>query len=244
MLILGTVFTIVLLVIGVAFIFVARNEAPDPRSSDTDARMQLSILKQAAERLATDIEPLIRSDKTSEATKVVEDHGNWLRDTKAHVETDRRYTENDRLVILRAIDTELDGLGNVIAQVPVGRATVKPTPPSRTGRSSVRPDRSPVRDNASGAVRVGGRIAPPQKTKDVRPVYPEIARAARVQGVVIMEVTVGVDGKVTDAKVLRSIPLLDAAALDAVKRWEFAPTLLKGVPVPIIMTVTVQFTLS
>jgi len=49
---------------------------------------------------------------------------------------------------------------------------------------------------------------------------------------------------VTDAKVLRSIPLLDNAALEAVRQWEFTPTLLNGVPVPVIMTVTVQFTLQ
>ena len=47
-----------------------------------------------------------------------------------------------------------------------------------------------------------------------------------------------------NARVLRSIPLLDAAALDAVKQWQFTPTLLNGVPVPVIMTVTVQFTLQ
>jgi protein TonB len=93
-------------------------------------------------------------------------------------------------------------------------------------------------------VRVGGNIKPPMKTKDVRPVYPPIAQSARVQGVVIIEATIGPGGKVQDARVLRSIPLLDAAALDAVKQWEFTPTLLNGVPVPVIMTVTVQFTLS
>jgi periplasmic protein TonB len=59
-----------------------------------------------------------------------------------------------------------------------------------------------------------------------------------------MEVTVGVDGKVVDTKVLRSIPLLDAAAVDAVKRWEFEPTRMNGKPVSVIMTVTVQFTLA
>ena len=79
-------------------------------------------------------------------------------------------------------------------------------------------------------VRVGGNIKPPMKTKDVRPVYPPIAQSARVQGVVIIEATIGPDGKVQDARVLRSIPLLDAAALDAVKQWEFTPTLLNGVP--------------
>jgi protein TonB len=93
-------------------------------------------------------------------------------------------------------------------------------------------------------VRVGGNIKPPMKTKDVRPTYPPIAQSARVQGVVIIEATIGPGGKVQDARVLRSIPLLDAAALDAVRQWEFTPTLLNGVPVPVIMTVTVQFTLS
>jgi periplasmic protein TonB len=93
-------------------------------------------------------------------------------------------------------------------------------------------------------VRVGGSIKPPVKTKDVRPQYPPIAQSARVQGVVIIEATIGPTGKVQDARVLRSIPLLDASALDAVRQWEFTPTLLNGVPVPVIMTVTVQFTLS
>jgi protein TonB len=61
---------------------------------------------------------------------------------------------------------------------------------------------------------------------------------------VIIEATIGPSGKVADAKVLRSIPLLDNAALDAVRQWVFTPTLLNGVPVPVIMTVTVQFTLQ
>ncbi|HMD34692.1 MAG TPA: energy transducer TonB, partial [Vicinamibacterales bacterium] len=84
------------------------------------------------------------------------------------------------------------------------------------------------------------------KVRDVRPEYPAMAQSARVQGVVIVEATIGVDGTVTDAKILRSIPLLDAAALDAVKQWTFTPTVLPdtGQPVPVIMTVTVNFSLS
>ena len=93
-------------------------------------------------------------------------------------------------------------------------------------------------------VRVGGAIKPPVKTRDVAPQYPSIAQSARVQGVVIIEATIGPDGLVQDARVLRSIPLLDNAALDAVRQWEFSPTLLNGVPVPVIMTVTVNFTLG
>jgi protein TonB len=96
----------------------------------------------------------------------------------------------------------------------------------------------------SAPVRVGGNIKTPTKTKDIRPVYPPIAQSARVSGVVIIEATIGADGRVKDAKVLRSIPLLDQAALDAVKQWQFTPTLLNGVPVPVIMTVTVNFTLQ
>ena len=83
-----------------------------------------------------------------------------------------------------------------------------------------------------------------RRPSDVKPIYPAIAQSARVQGVVIIEATIGPDGKVQDAKVLRSIPLLDQAALDAVRQWEFTPTLLNGVPVPVIMTVTVNFTLQ
>jgi TonB family protein len=93
-------------------------------------------------------------------------------------------------------------------------------------------------------VRVGGAIRQPTKTKHVDPVYPSVAQFANVEGVVIIEATIGAGGKVEDAKVLRSIPLLDAAALTAVRQWEYTPTLLNGVPVPVIMTVTVNFTLQ
>jgi protein TonB len=93
-------------------------------------------------------------------------------------------------------------------------------------------------------IRVGGAIKPPTKTRHVPPVYPPIAQSARVSGIVIIEATIGADGKVKDAKVLKSIPLLDQAALDAVKQWQFTPTLLNSVPVPVIMTVTVNFTLQ
>ena len=94
------------------------------------------------------------------------------------------------------------------------------------------------------ALRVGGSIKAPMKIKDVRPVYPQEARDAKVSGVVIIETRIGMNGAVESAHVLKSIPLLDQAALDAVKQWQFAPTLMNGAPVPVIMTVTVNFTLS
>ena len=93
-------------------------------------------------------------------------------------------------------------------------------------------------------LRVGGNIQPPRKTKQVDPVYPPIAQQSRVEGVVILELTVAEDGTVRDARVLRSVPLLDQAAIDAVRQWEFTPTMLNGVPQSIIYTVTVTFQLS
>jgi TonB family protein len=93
-------------------------------------------------------------------------------------------------------------------------------------------------------VRVGGNIGPPRKIRDVRPVYPDLALSARVAGVVILEANIGTDGYVTDARVLRGVPLLNDAALDAVKQWQYEPTLLNGTAVPVIMTVTVNFTPS
>jgi protein TonB len=93
-------------------------------------------------------------------------------------------------------------------------------------------------------IHVGGVVTRPSKIHDVMPVYPSIAQVARVSGMVIVEATIGPTGDVLDAKVLRSIPLLDAAALDAVRRWRFTPTLLNGKAVAVVMTVTVDFKLQ
>ena len=93
-------------------------------------------------------------------------------------------------------------------------------------------------------IRVGANVKAPIKVKDVKPAYPPIAQSARVQGVVIIEAVLGADGKVVASRVLRSIPLLDEAALAAVAQWEFTPPLADGVPTAVMMTVTVNFALQ
>jgi len=93
-------------------------------------------------------------------------------------------------------------------------------------------------------IRPGGDIRPPVKVRNVVPVYPEIARVARVQGTVVLDCTIGVDGRVDDVKVLGGPALLQAAAVDAVRQWLYRPTLLNGVAVPVVMTVTVRFMLG
>ena len=97
---------------------------------------------------------------------------------------------------------------------------------------------------SDGALRVGGEIKPPIKLHNVNPVYPPDAQAARVQGVVIIEARIEGDGRVSETRILKSIPMLDDAAVDAVRQWRFTPTLLNGVAVPVIMTTTVNFTLD
>jgi protein TonB len=94
-----------------------------------------------------------------------------------------------------------------------------------------------------GPVRVGGDIQEPKKIRDVKPVYPPDALAAGLEGVVIMEAIIGTDGTVADVSVVRSVPGLDQAAVDALQQWKFTPTRLNGEPVEVLMTVTVNFTL-
>jgi len=93
----------------------------------------------------------------------------------------------------------------------------------------------------SAPVRVGGILRTPMRVEDAEPVMPEAAQRAGVRGVVVVEIIIGADGRVSDAKILRSIPLLDAAALETARKWRYEPTVLNGAPVPIIMTATVNF---
>ncbi|HEX6973017.1 MAG TPA: energy transducer TonB [Vicinamibacterales bacterium] len=92
-------------------------------------------------------------------------------------------------------------------------------------------------------VRPGGNIREPRKIVDVSPVYPPLAKSGGVEGIVILEAVINVRGEVERLRVLRSVPLLDQAAVDAVERWRYTPTLLNGVPVPVLITITVRFAL-
>lgn len=98
------------------------------------------------------------------------------------------------------------------------------------------------REKLAKAIRVGGNIRPPIRIKEVAPVYPAIAQSAGVRGDVVIEATIDDEGNVADARVVKSVPLLDQAALDAVRQWHYQPSLLNGVPIAVVMTVTVKFT--
>jgi protein TonB len=94
---------------------------------------------------------------------------------------------------------------------------------------------------AAKLVRVGGQIKTPKLLKRVDPVYPDLAKQARAGALVILEATVDAAGHVQDVTVLRSSPLFDQAAVDAVKQWAYRPLLLNGVPTAFIVSVTFNF---
>jgi protein TonB len=105
------------------------------------------------------------------------------------------------------------------------------------------PSPPPVVERPS-PLRVGGSIREPRKLVHVAAVYPEVARQVKLQGIVIIEATIDERGFVTDVRVLRSKPMLDEAALMAVRQWRYTPTLLNGVPVRVLMTITFNFQLT
>ena len=86
-------------------------------------------------------------------------------------------------------------------------------------------------------------VRPPRKVRDVAPVYPETARMARVQGRVVVECVIDPSGRVTNARVMSGPQLLQRAALEAMEQWQYTPTLLSGVPVSVLMSVSVDFRL-
>lgn len=110
------------------------------------------------------------------------------------------------------------------------------------GRDTAIQDVTPPR--LAGPIRPGGHILPPARTGYVAPVYPPIAIQARSEGTVLLEAVIDETGAVRDVTVVRSVPLLDRAAIDAVRQWRYSPTRLNGVPVAIVMTVSVTFTLK
>jgi TonB family protein len=102
---------------------------------------------------------------------------------------------------------------------------------------------TPALDTAT-PVRVGGNIREPKKIKHIDPAYPEDARRSTIEGDVIIELVIEKDGTIADAKVLSGQHVFQEAALNAVKQWRYTPTTLDGVPVQVIMNVTVRFRLK
>jgi protein TonB len=124
--------------------------------------------------------------------------------------------------------------GGVIGGVVGGLASDIPPPP---------PPPAPPAPRAP--VRVGGQINAPALVRRVEPVYPDLAVSARIKGVVILEAMVDKEGRVVEVKVLRTAnPLLDVAAIAAVRQWQYRPLVLNGLPEPFVLTVVLTFDLT
>jgi protein TonB len=145
-------------------------------------------------------------------------------------------TAPDGIAPEREAPTQADATndtGSVVPGIDLGSASgnfVEPPPP---------PTPAP-----GGPIRMHLGVDQPRKVHDVVPVYPALARAAGARGVVIIEATIDARGDVVATKVLRSVPLLDEAAVEAVRQWKYTPARLNGEPVAVLMTVTVNFTLG
>lgn len=103
----------------------------------------------------------------------------------------------------------------------------------------------PPPSEPEGPIHVGGDVAAPNKISAPQPQYTEIARKARIQGVVIVQAIINKQGNVTDVKVLKGLPMgLDQAAVEAIRKWKFEPATLNGKPVDVYYNLTVNFTLQ
>jgi TonB family protein len=97
---------------------------------------------------------------------------------------------------------------------------------------------------APNALQVAGAVQEANLLKKVAPAYPELARQARIQGVVVLNAVIGKDGTVQSLSLVSGHPLLAPAALEAVKQWVYKPTLLNGQPVDVATQINVNFTLA
>ena len=122
-------------------------------------------------------------------------------------------------------------LGGVLGGILGGTGTAPPLPP-------------PPKPVHQGPYRVGGKVQAPKLIQEVQPIYPPLARQARIQGDVVIDSVIDTQGHVTQMKAVSGSPLLVDAAMQAVAQWRYQPTLLNGKPVAVAMLVTVHFDLG
>jgi protein TonB len=121
--------------------------------------------------------------------------------------------------------------GGVLGSIISSAAAAPPPPP-------------PPKAAAPKRIRVGGQVEAAKLIFRPTPEYPPLARMARIQGTVRLEAIISREGTIQDLKVLNGHPLLVKAALEAVQRWRYQPTLLNGEPVEVVTEIDCNFTLA
>jgi protein TonB len=122
-------------------------------------------------------------------------------------------------------------LGGVLGGIMNRNAAPPPPPPKIEAPKPVR-------------IRVGGNVQQANLISNPKPIYPPLAKSARIQGTVILEAVISKQGTVENLTVQSGHPLLIQSAMDAVRQWRYKPTLLNGDPVEVITTITVNFSLT
>jgi len=122
-------------------------------------------------------------------------------------------------------------LGGVLGGIPTA---APPPPPKKEDPKPKGPDR----------IRVGGNVQAAKLVRQPKPVYPPLAKQARIQGVVKFTAVIGKDGAIQNLQMISGHPLLVQAATEAVKQWVYQPTLLNGEAVEVVTQIDVNFTLS
>jgi len=124
-------------------------------------------------------------------------------------------------------------LGGIIGSVP-SAAPPPPPPPAKKEEKAAAPTR----------IKIGGAVQQAKLVRQPHPVYPPLAKQARISGVVRLSAVISKDGTIQKLEVISGHPLLVPSALEAVKQWVYQPTLLNGEPVEVITQIDVNFTLS
>jgi protein TonB len=122
------------------------------------------------------------------------------------------------------------GMMGIIGGVPAA----PPPPPVKEAPKAATPQR----------IRVGGNVQQANLIRKVQPVYPPLAKQARIQGVVHFTAIIGKDGTIQNLQLINGHPLLVEAARQAVSQWQYKPTLLNGEPVEVVTQIDVNFTLT
>jgi len=142
---------------------------------------------------------------------------------------------------LALLDTQT-GSAPAVGTALAGTRTI---PPLTVAESSLPPPEPPPGEpDIKPPPVIGGRLDPAELIKQTVPLYPPLARSARVEGVVVLEGTVNVSGSVENIRVVEGHPLLIDEALRAVKKWKYRPAILNGQPTPSPVTIRVRFILK
>ena len=184
------------------------------------------VLRELIAANPSDMTPIFRLAKVQESQSLIDAaESTLLAARQQHPDSPEPYRELAEFFGRRAAAIEMAAVAEK-----QGRQDVSATPQAEPGTA-----------DENGIYSVGGSIAPPALVQTVPAEAPEAIRAAAGVDALVCEIVVDETGRVRDAKVMKSVPMLDDVALNAVRQWRYAPTLVDGRAVPVRMTVTVPF---